>query len=138
MSAAPSTTCLLTYSPHPKKNEKLNNLDEPHSKKKEEMWGIKLGGMLVPTGRRSGFTSTKLQGARKQPVQIIRELPHCSGLYQPEIVDPTRIQTQRCPVTTFSRSVLHMSRRDSPIRRRTRTRKKLLKSKTTNFYLQYS
>ena len=64
------------------KMEKLNNLGEASAKEIEESHGIKLDDreFYCLAGRGNSFTSTKIQGLRKQPVRVVREIPHCTGV----------------------------------------------------------
>ena len=65
------------YAP-PSKTEKLNDLDEPSIKEREETHGLSMTENYYCTaGRGKSFTSAKIRRARKQPVLIAREIPHC-------------------------------------------------------------
>ena len=65
------------YAP-PSKTEKLNDLDEPSIKEIEETHGLSLTEDYYCTaGRGNSFTSARIKRARKQPVLIAREIPHC-------------------------------------------------------------
>ena len=62
----------------PSKTEKLNDLDEPSIKEIEENHGLSMTEDYYCTaGRRNSFTSAKIVRARKQPLLIAREIPHC-------------------------------------------------------------
>ena len=63
------------------KTEKLNDLSQPSLEEIEEAHGIKLNNEYYCTaGRGNSFTSAKTQRARKQPIRVIREIPHCTGV----------------------------------------------------------
>ena len=62
----------------PSKTEKLNDLDEPSIKEIEETHGLSMTEDYYCTaGRGKSFTSARIRRARKQPVLIAREIPHC-------------------------------------------------------------
>ena len=69
------------YAP-PNKAEKLDDLSELSVAVIEENYGIELDDreLYCTTGRRNSFTSTKIQRLRKQPVRVVREIPHCTGI----------------------------------------------------------
>ena len=64
------------------KAEKLNDLSEPSLGEFEEAHGFKLDDdtYYCTAGRGNSFTSARIRRARKQPVRVVREIPHCSGV----------------------------------------------------------
>ena len=70
----------LPYNGPPAKVDRLDDLMEPPVEEIENAYGINLRNSLEYSpscGRGTRFTSTKLTRARKQPVLITREIPHC-------------------------------------------------------------
>ena len=66
----------------PPKTTKLNDLEEPSENELEDIWGLKPNedDFYSLAGRGSSFTSKKLQRNIRQPVTVVKEIPHCSGL----------------------------------------------------------
>ena len=70
----------LQYYGPPAKADKLDDLMEPAVEEIENAYGIDLQSSRENSplcGRGTRYTSTKLARARKQPVLITREIPHC-------------------------------------------------------------
>ena len=70
----------LQYYGPPAKADKLDDLMEPAVEEIENAYGIDLQSSRESSplcGRGTHYTSTKLARARKQPVLITREIPHC-------------------------------------------------------------
>ena len=64
------------------KVEKLDDLSEPSVREIENSYGFNLdaGELHCLAGRGNSFTSARMQRLGKQPIQVVREIPHCTGV----------------------------------------------------------
>ena len=103
--------------PSPNKAEKLDDLNEPSAADIKESYGIKLD------DKELYCMPTKIQRLRKQPVRVLREIPHCTG----KPISKAR--------GALSRSVQLLLRRNTQTHNRTSAREMWLLEKSKHLSL---